>query len=335
MTYPTSMERAAAHPLGGMTYARFFPSDWRTGCLCLNLEEEGLYIRFCAYMYDTGSAPPDDDKITSRLLNVHILQYRKVMASLVAKGKIIRAQGILINERVQEEIDRYRREYVARVRAAKEREAKRRQIAQELEADLAAKRANPRVNPPVNPGVNPRVNPGVTPIPSLGLPTQSTTKLSNEINDTPTTAVAQPDHDCGTNPESRIQKPEKKEIIPTTNVEVDAAGGSSGYLDELNGTAVDLIAFIGRHARVDEQTAQRMLTTNIKTFTAPAMLEAFSITLADMAGGLISAPYKYLIGAARNAKERMAKKAAAVPKQSRADRLMRLVEEKTAQRTTR
>jgi uncharacterized protein YdaU (DUF1376 family) len=152
-----------------MTYARFFPSDWRSGCFCLNLEEEGLYIRFCAYMYDTGMALPDDERTTSRLLNVHPLQYRKVMASLIMKGKIVRAQGYLINERAQDELDRYRREQAARRRSAQEREERRRQFEKEITEAVATKTGkgtnlpvDPRVNPQVNPRVNPRIMSGVT-----------------------------------------------------------------------------------------------------------------------------------------------------------------------------
>jgi len=193
-------------PQGGLTYAKFFPSDWRTGCLTLTLEEEGLYCRFCMFMYDTGSAPPDNERITSRLLGIHPLQYRKVMGSLIEKGKIIRAQGILINERVVEEIDKYRREQAARIKAAREREERRRRMEQGIANAVAAKKVNPRVNP----GVNPQVNPGVTPETTHGSPTQSTLNLFNEINGTGTTAVPQPDHDCGTNPEARSQKPNKE-----------------------------------------------------------------------------------------------------------------------------
>jgi uncharacterized protein YdaU (DUF1376 family) len=205
-----TVERTVS-PLGGMTYARFFPSDWLTGCRYLTLEEEGLYIRFCAYMYDTGSAPPDDERITSRLLGVHPLQYRKVMGSLIAKGKIIRAQGILINERVLEELDRYRTEQATRVKAAREREERRRRMEREIADAVAAQKASPGVNPPVNPRVNPGVNPRVISETTQRLPTQSTPKFSNEINESATTAVPQPNHDCGTNPEARSQKPERRE----------------------------------------------------------------------------------------------------------------------------
>ena len=111
--------------LGGITYARFFPSDWRSGCFTLNLEEEGLYIRSCAWMYDTGQSLPGNDAVAAKLLNVQVQKYSKVMASLIAKGKMIRAQGAIFNKRVFDEIDKYRLQQEARSAAAKRREEER------------------------------------------------------------------------------------------------------------------------------------------------------------------------------------------------------------------
>src|SRR5262245_17492856 len=93
-----------------LTFARFYPSDWRGGCQILDLEEEGLYIRCCAFMYDTGQPIPGEDGTASRHLNVDIRRYKRVMKSLLDKGKMIRAQGVIINERVLEEMDRARLE---------------------------------------------------------------------------------------------------------------------------------------------------------------------------------------------------------------------------------
>ena len=84
---------------------RYFPRDWRDGCVRLNLEEEGLYSRVCNYMYLTMAPVPGDDATACRLLNVNINKYRKVLDSLIEKGKLFRAQGMIINERVLKEIE--------------------------------------------------------------------------------------------------------------------------------------------------------------------------------------------------------------------------------------
>jgi uncharacterized protein YdaU (DUF1376 family) len=78
--------RIEESPLGGVTFARFFPSDWRTGCYNLNLEEEGLYIRCCAFMYDTGQPIPGNDALAARLMHVQVQKYTKVMNALIDKG---------------------------------------------------------------------------------------------------------------------------------------------------------------------------------------------------------------------------------------------------------
>ncbi len=302
--------------VSGMTYARFFPSDWRTGCLILNLEEEGLYIRFCAYMYDTGSAPPDNDQITSRLLNVQVQKYKKVMAALIAKGKIIRAQGLLINERVQAELDRYRSEHVARIEAAKKREAERksrmqREIADVLKAKAAAEA--PLGQPPHQPPDQPMGGSlGGTPDQPQGVPRGVAPPNPLKSLNAGSTAVAQGDHGSGTNLESRSQKLEQERKNTTTSVESDAARSGGDYIDILNGTAVDLLAFIGKHAGgiIEPAEAKRMLSANIKAFGPDAMMEAYSATIAEMAGGMIAKPYKYLIETAGRIKARRATRVA-------------------------
>lgn len=287
----TSLMEAAAG--GGLTFARFFPSDWRTGCLALNLEEEGLYIRVCMFHYDTGKALPDDYSKCSQLLRVHPNKLRKVMDSLIEKGKIIRAQGILFNERVQEEIDKYRSEHIARALAAKKREeakkAKLAEMLKELEEYRAQKVATPQTTPQTTQGYTPHTPPPV----HYGVPVESTSKNTNKINETEA-------RDCTyQKPEARSQKPE---VIPL-QLEQDAARASGGgYLDALNGTASDMVAFISKHAFVEPIDAQRMLTTNVKTFGTDAMMEAYSVTLANMGSSFISAPYKYLIETARRIK---------------------------------
>lgn len=115
--------------MSGRTYFKFFPSDWRSGTMtALTLEEEGLYIRGVVYMHDTQLPIPGDDSEAARLFCVQILKYKKVMASLIAKGKFIRAQGAIVNERVMKEIDDYRSQRLARQEAARLREARKRTL---------------------------------------------------------------------------------------------------------------------------------------------------------------------------------------------------------------
>lgn len=211
------------NPLGGITYAQFFPSDWRSGCIMLNLEEEGLYIRCCAWMYDTGQAIPGNDATAAKLLHVQVQKYSKVMAALIAKNKMIRSQGVIINKRVFDEIDKYRQHKAARSEAAKRRERDR---AARLERELTAAIIGDRQGtPPPTPPPTPLATPPPTPPRLVGgyyPPTpmgsmEGGSEKNNEINGTgpePCQSSGSPLAATG-KPESRIQNPrEEREEEP-------------------------------------------------------------------------------------------------------------------------
>lgn len=174
--------------MSGLLFARFFPSDWRSGAsLELNLEEEGLYIRCCAFMWDTGKPVPGDETTAARIFHLHPLKYRKVMSALIAKGKMIRAQGVIFNERVQEEIDNFRGEKELRSERAKAGHQTRKSTADKLdeltkqleklsaEKDAALEAlaqatqgATPQTTPPITPHTSPPDVMGVsTPVSTL------------------------------------------------------------------------------------------------------------------------------------------------------------------------
>ncbi len=322
-----------ATPYGGMTFAKFFPSDWRTGCLVLNLEEEGLYIRVCMYHYDVGKALPDDDAVASRLLNVHIHKYRKIMGSLVAKGKIIRAQGILFNERVQEEIDKYKLAYVARSRAAKAREEERKtlQLARAVEAEIARRQAatrgetpqtTPQTTPPVVPGVTTPVTPGSLP--------QSTGKKLNEINETQTTTEAEEKQTSGHNLEARSQNPEKKERVyqPASSMTPREEG-----LAGLNGSADPMIAdIVGWMTGGDRQSAKNWLSTFLGQYAQEVVRESYFELKTQLADGkIISRPLQVWSKIAARLKATPRQKAAQeAPKESTRESILRFAEQAEA-----
>lgn len=200
--------------MAGVTYARFFPGDWRTGSsYSLNLEEEGLYIRCCAYMWDTGRPIPGDNATAARELHVQIQKYMKVMDALLDKGKMIRAQGVIINERVQEELDRYRGEAELRSDRAKVGHQHRKMTKDkldELSAQLAAMQAErdallvkvetaPPHQPPGQPPHQPPLgNQGGTP----PLPPTGESEKPNKNNE----PQLQVQSACSANPEARSQK---------------------------------------------------------------------------------------------------------------------------------
>jgi hypothetical protein len=165
--------------------------------------------------------------------------------------------------------------------------------------------SQPDMGSPVKPdglgGGHPVGSRPTTPVPS------NPTGGSNPVGSEPTSRV-EPDQVA---PAYLVNKNNKQKQTTTTTVEQDAAGGGGLDFDVLNGSAVDMTAFIAKHATVDPQTARNMLATNIRTFTADAMLEAYSVTIAEMASTVVATPYKYLIGVARRIKDGRAKRAPA------------------------
>lgn len=107
------------------------------------------------------------------------------------------------------------------------------------------------------------------------------------------------------------------------------ASGGSGVLDELNGSAVNLMAFIAKHNRVDEHYAREMLATNVQIYGAQPLMDAFAATIAKMATRVpVPRPYQYLLSVAR--KFRDEKASAPEKKESMGDKTKRLAEEAAA-----
>ena len=278
----------------GMTFAKFFPSDWRTGCLVLNLEEEGLYVRVCMFHYDTGKALPDNDAQASRLLNVQIHKYKKVMKSLIDKGKIIRAQGILFNERVQEEIDKYRIQHAARSEAAKKREVDRKSYVQrEIEKALAQRASTQQTTQPAHTQASPVG--GVPSVPDDGFqPTQSRAEKDSKYKGSDTTAVVQAGQSSATNPESRSQKLEDNSGPPTNR---DGLGG-------LNGSAEPMLQDIVKWMNCgDVKAAREWLANFLKQYGQDVVRDSYmDMKTRTVSGDAVAKPLQYWASAARRMK---------------------------------
>jgi len=75
--------------MSGARFVRFYPSDWRSGCMGLSLEQEGFYIRLCSYVYETGLRLPANDSAAAKFMGLHTNAYRKIRNQLAAIGKVI------------------------------------------------------------------------------------------------------------------------------------------------------------------------------------------------------------------------------------------------------
>lgn len=74
--------------MSGARFVRLYPSDWRSGCIGMTLEQEGLYIRVCTYIYETGLRLSLDDSKAAKFLGLHTNAYTKVRRQLAALGKL-------------------------------------------------------------------------------------------------------------------------------------------------------------------------------------------------------------------------------------------------------
>jgi uncharacterized protein YdaU (DUF1376 family) len=184
--------------MAGIPYIKFYASDWRAGTTnTLSLDEEGLYIRACVYMWATGEPVPGNDRLAAKALCVQPLRYEKLMAGLIAKGKMIRGQGSVFNERVMEDLASYRAEQALNsARTQKGWDRRRAALTQNVElaeAGAAIKAPTPHHTPPRTPRHTPHHTGGVTTPVAAGKP--------NDYKDGFLQEQCQP--------ESRIQNPEK------------------------------------------------------------------------------------------------------------------------------
>ena len=212
----------------GMTFVQLYPTDWWGGCASLSLEEEGLYMRACTWMWSTGQPIPGNNAVASKLLRVQIQKYEKVMGSLIEKGKMIRAQGVIINDRVMREIHTYREEQVARSARAKQGHVNRKSVDgtafenalseikkiraenEELQRQLAS---NLRDTPPPTPQATPTATPQATPPPTPNQPPIGTPQgEAQKTQQNQQNLVASAGPRAGVL-ETRNQKPDKEEPL--------------------------------------------------------------------------------------------------------------------------
>ena len=308
----------------GMTFTKFFPSDWRSGCLPLNLEEEGLYIRACMFHYDTGRALPDNDAEASRLLNVQIQKYQKVMRSLIDKGKMVRAQGILFNERVVEEIDKYRLTLATRSEAARKREERKAQMQREIEAAMA-KKAPPQVPPEVPQGVPPHQPPYQPPLGRSGVPTpvphEVDAKKLNEINE----SEAQEKQGKSSPWISRSQKPESRSHIESKQEDAGELAGLNGSVDPM---LKDILAWMPGG---DVANARDWLSRMIQINGPDVVKNSYQKLVTDITtGSMVSKPLQTWGKIATRMRDEPAPPRSA-PTESRRERIRRMAEETEAQ----
>lgn len=90
--------------MNGTRFVRFYPSDWRSGCIGLSPEEEGVYIRVCAHAWETGSRVPTNDAEAASRLMLDVRMWKRLKAKLIAKGKLHVAENGIYSPRAEREL---------------------------------------------------------------------------------------------------------------------------------------------------------------------------------------------------------------------------------------
>jgi len=84
---------------------RRYHSDALAGMLSLTLEERGAYQTVLDLIYDRGGPIMDNERLLAGYMGCSIRKWRSLREVLIAKGKLVAADGHLSNSRAEKEIE--------------------------------------------------------------------------------------------------------------------------------------------------------------------------------------------------------------------------------------
>lgn len=90
--------------MSGVRFVRMYPTDWRSGCIGLTPEEEGVYIRVCAHYWETGVRLTSDDLASASRVMLDVRMWKRLKARLIQKGKLhVATDGSIYSPRAERE----------------------------------------------------------------------------------------------------------------------------------------------------------------------------------------------------------------------------------------
>ena len=257
--------------MSGARFVRFYPSDWRSGCIGLTLEQEGFYIRICAFIYDTDQRlPVGDDSMAAKLMGLHTNAYRKIRDQLVALGKLVERAGYWTVPRADRELA-----------AATSNQAR----AQERQADQNTGRETCQDTIGDTHPNSPQETHQVFP--------ENVNKINGALK----------------SQEPIVDK--KKEYTKPVRSEYEAAPAMANGPDEiagLNGSTGEIVNGVARFLNQlapDYVTARRVIASNVGIYGDRAVRDGYAELMADVADNKVRVPsVKALLGYFKTASER-------------------------------
>ena len=88
--------------MSGPDWYRWYPSKWLTGVMLLTPEERGVYDTIINIILDRGSCPDSEDDLV-RICNCQRRKLRRIIDTLIERGKIERFDGCFAQVRAEKE----------------------------------------------------------------------------------------------------------------------------------------------------------------------------------------------------------------------------------------
>jgi uncharacterized protein YdaU (DUF1376 family) len=225
----------------------------------LSLEQEGLYVRMCMFIAETGRRVPLDDSQAARMLNLNTNQYRKVLGQLLVQGKITRHANGYGNDRVEHEREEAQKATDRKSSTSPTREPDR-------EADQRPERKNHAATTPVTP-----------------LDTRVDTPL-----DTPLALAQKTQHN-----QYPFKEPEPEPKIEESQL---ASRAQSELKLAFNGSTANMIADVARFMGVlpSDPCATKWLQSTLSASGPDATLAAYQSLVQGQGEGVpIAVPLRY------------------------------------------
>lgn len=274
--------------MSGARFVRFYPSDWRSGCIGLTPEEEGVYMRVCAHFWETGVKLALDDADAASRLMLDVRMWRRIKAKLISKGKLHVAEDGVFNPRAE-------RELTAANRAAKKEGS---------QTDMGAARGSSDGEPEDGRNQVEGWDAGAHPLEATKC--EVAAKSERSLGEVGENFANKGNENNSPQKEPIASIRSHKEVNQVVRSEYDAANGPGAV--ELNDATREIVSGIAKflnNLAPDYPTAKRIIASNIALYGEKAVRDGYAELRADVEDNKVRIPSaKVLLGYFKTASER-------------------------------